>query len=71
MKKIKKHIEITLEKMERSIVATPSEKYLQEFCDANHGQMDYLLMQMSKQYGYQLALQEILTFINDSDTSEN
>tara|TARA_R110002167_G_scaffold34365_1_gene109414 strand:+ start:534 stop:746 length:213 start_codon:yes stop_codon:yes gene_type:complete len=70
MKELTQHIETELKKLDRGIVATPSEKYLQEFCDANHGQMDFLLMQMSKQYGYQLALQEILTFINQSEASD-
>lgn len=67
MNKLQKHIETELKNLERGIIATPSEKYLQEYCDANRGQMDYLLMQMSKQYGYQLALQGILELINQSD----
>ena len=66
MEKLTQHIEAELKKLDNGIVATPSEKYLQEFCDANHGSMDFLLMQMSKQYGYQLALQEILELINQS-----
>lgn len=67
MNKLQKHIETELKNLERGIIATPNEKYLQEYCDANRGQMDYLLMQMSKQYGYQLALQGILELINQSD----
>ena len=42
--------------LDRSIVATPSEDYLKQFVKANHGSSDYLLMQMSKNYGYKIAL---------------
>ena len=45
-----------LSKLDRSIVATPSEDYLEQFVKANHGSGDYLLMQMSKNYGYKIAL---------------
>ena len=70
MEELKQHIETELKNLDSGILATPSEKHLQEFCDANHGSMDFWLTQMSKQYGYQLALQEILTLITQSEQSD-
>jgi len=59
------YIEKELKKLDRNIIATPTEKYLESFASANHGGNDFLLMQMAKQYGYQLALvhlkEELLT----------
>ena len=45
--------------LDRGIVATPSEKYLESFTKSNHGNMDLLLMQMAKNYGYQLAINNL------------
>jgi len=56
MKEITTFIEVELAKLGRGIVATPDEDYLDRFTDANHGCNDFLLVQMSKQYGYKLAL---------------
>ena len=56
MKNVNTIIETELAKLGRGIVATPDEDYLDRFTDANHGCNDFLLMQMSKQYGYKLAL---------------
>ena len=56
MQELNAFIETELTKLNRGIVATPTEKYLDKFVDANHGSNDFLLMQMSKQYGYKLAL---------------
>ena len=56
MSEITTFIEVELAKLGRGIVATPDEDYLDQFTDANHGSNDFLLMQMSKQYGYKLAL---------------
>ena len=50
-------------KISKGIVAIPKEKYLDNFCNANNGSNDYLLMQMSKLYGYNLALEHILEII--------
>ena len=59
------YIEKELKKLDRSIVATPTEEYLESFASANHGGTDFLLMQLAKNYGYQLALvrlrEELLT----------
>jgi len=56
MKELNTFIEVELAKLGRGIVATPDEDYLEKFAKANHGSGDFLLMQMSKQYGYKLAL---------------
>jgi len=45
--------------LDRGIVATPTEKYLESFTAANNGSMDLLLMQLAKNYGYQLALDNL------------
>lgn len=53
------YIERELKKLDRSIIATPTEKYLESFASANHGSNDFLLMQLAKNYGYQLALVQL------------
>ena len=55
----KKYINEELKKLARGIVATPTEKYLYDFLNANNGSNDFLLMQMAKNYGYKLALLNI------------
>ena len=45
--------------LDRGIVATPTEKQLENFAEANFGASDLLLMQMAKNYGYQLALNNL------------
>ena len=45
--------------LDKGIVATPSEKYLESFAGSNHGTSDFLLMQMAKNYGYQLAINNL------------
>ena len=45
--------------LDRGIVATPTEKYLESFTEANNGNMDLLLVQLAKNYGYQLALDDL------------
>ena len=56
MENVNTFIEVELAKLGRGIVATPDEDYLDRFTDANNGCNDFLLVQMSKQYGYKLAL---------------
>jgi len=56
MQELNTFIETELKSLSRGIVATPTEEYLEKFTEANHGSGDFLLMQMSKQYGYKLAL---------------
>lgn len=64
MKNVNTFIEVELAKLGRGIVATPDEDYLDRFTDANNGCNDFLLMQMSKQYGYKLALLAIRKQLN-------
>jgi len=64
MKNVSTFIETELTNLDRGIVATPDEDYLDQFTDANHGTNDFLLMQMSKQYGYKLALLAIRKQLN-------
>jgi len=53
---MEKYINNQLELLERGIVATPTYDYLNDFTKANNGSNDLLLMQMAKNFGYQLAL---------------
>jgi len=54
------YIDERLNQMDRGIVATPqSREYLESFAKANHGSMDILLMQMSINFGYKMALESI------------
>ena len=45
--------------LDRGIVATPTEDLLEAFAKANNGTNDFLLMQMAKNFGYQLALDHL------------
>ena len=62
---MKEYIDNELSKLDRGIVATPREEVLDMFAQANHGTNDFLLMQMAKNYGYQLALLNIKNKINE------
>ena len=54
--KIKDFVEHELKMLDRGIVATPTEDYLEDFSKANNGSNDFLLMQMAKKLGYKIAL---------------
>ncbi len=56
---MEEYINNQLELLERGIVATPTNEYLNDFTKANNGSNDFLLMQMAKNFGYQLALLNI------------
>ncbi|MCP4320380.1 MAG: hypothetical protein GY787_00675 [Alteromonadales bacterium] len=62
---IKEYIEKELRKLDKGIVATPTEEYLDKFAEANNGSNDFLLMQLAKNYGYKLALLNIKDKINE------
>jgi len=65
-KEVLETINEELQKMERSIVATPqSREFLDDFSSANHGSNDFLLTQMAVQYGYTLALEMIKEIIEN------
>ena len=58
--KLKEYINQELKQMDRGIVATPKNReYLESFANANNGSMDILLMQMSMNFGYKLALENL------------
>jgi len=65
MSKMKEYIDNELSKLDRGIVGTPTQDYLERFAQANDGSNDFLLMQMAKNYGYQLALLNIKDKINE------
>jgi len=54
---IKNFIKQEYQMLDRGIVATPTEDYLEAFTKANNGTNDFLLMQMAKNFGYKLALE--------------
>ena len=53
---MKQYLKNELEKLDKGIVATPTDEYLNDFTQANNGTNDFLLMQMAKNFGYKLAL---------------
>ena len=59
MKQIKQFTQKRVTDLKKSIVGTPSATYLDSFMQANHGSNDVLLVQMAKQYGYELALDDV------------
>tara|TARA_R100000742_G_C4232872_1_gene54076 strand:+ start:484 stop:684 length:201 start_codon:yes stop_codon:yes gene_type:complete len=59
MVELKEYLDNELKRVERGLIAIPTEEYLNDFTKANHGSNDFLLMQMAKNYGYQLALKNI------------
>jgi len=63
---MEKYINNELDKLERGLVAAPTEKYLNDFLNANNGSNDFLLMQMAKNYGYKLALLNIKDKLNEN-----
>jgi len=61
---LKEIISKELNKLDRSIVATPnSRENLESFSNANHGSNDVLLTQMAIQFGYKLAMDTIVDII--------
>jgi len=56
---MEKFLKKQMEMLDRGIVATPTEEYLESFAKANGGSNDFLLMQLAKNYGYKLALQVV------------
>tara|TARA_R100001463_G_scaffold42546_8_gene89107 strand:+ start:1642 stop:1866 length:225 start_codon:yes stop_codon:yes gene_type:complete len=50
------YLDQELNRVERGLVAIPTYEFLNDFTQANNGTSDFLLMQMAKNYGYQLAL---------------
>ena len=62
---MKEYIDNELSKLDRGLVATPTEEYLDEFAEANNGSNDFLLMQLAPHSGYPLALLNIKDKLNE------
>ena len=63
---LKEYIENEFKALDRGIVATPNNReYLESFAKANQGSMDILLMQMSINFGYKMALEIIKNKLNN------
>ncbi len=62
--RLKAFIEDRNSQLSRSIVATPSDAYLDSFAKANQGASDPLLVQMAKQRGYQMCMEDIAEIMN-------
>ncbi len=65
---IKEYINKEIRMLDKGIVATPTEEYLNDFLNANNGSNDFLLTQMAKNYGYKLALLNMLDEISKHNT---
>ena len=58
--------------LDKSIVATPENReYLESFAKANQGSMDLLLMQMSINFGYKLAIDNLNDIVEDKKVIDN
>lgn len=65
METLQDYINEELKSLDRGLVATPeSREYLESFAKANQGSMDILLMQMSINYGYKIALENLKELIS-------
>jgi hypothetical protein len=63
---INKYIKTEMAKLDRGIVATPGDRErLELFVKANNGANDFLVMQMSINYGYKLALENLQTKLDE------
>ena len=63
---LKEYIENEFKALDRGIVATPNNReYLESFAKENQGSMDILLMQMSINFGYKMALEIINNKLNN------
>lgn len=62
---IKEYIESQIKVLDRGLVATPeSRENLDAFAKSNQGSMDFLLTQMAVNYGYKIAMQNVLLTLN-------
>ncbi len=62
---LREFIESYTVQLSRGIVGTPSEEYLDDFTKSNHGTSDLLLVQMAKQYGAKLIIDELSNLIDE------
>jgi len=67
---IKEYLHDQIHMVNRSIVATPETRAdLDAFSNANYGSNDMLLTQMAVNYGYKIALENILELLNKTSNS--
>lgn len=60
IKNIQSFINHGMDRLESGIVAVPADrKYLEAFANSNQGSMDMVLMQLSINYGYKMALEDL------------
>jgi hypothetical protein len=65
---LKVFVDSELNSLDRMLVATPQTREdLESFSKANQGSNDFLLMQMSIQFGFKLAMENILELIEDKE----
>ena len=58
--RLEEYLKNEFKMLDRGIVATPqTREHLESFAKANIGSMDILLMQMSMNFGYKLALENL------------
>ena len=61
---LKTYIKQEIEKLDKGIVATHKKyEYLESFALSNQGSCDIILMQMGINYGYKIALENVLVEI--------
>ena len=61
MTNVKEFIQVQLKTLNNGFVATPATaEDLEAFARANNGSMDIVLMQMAIQYGYKIALENVV-----------
>lgn len=62
---MEKFFEEQFKMLDRGFIATPNTlEDLEAFTKANHGSMDFLLMQMAINYGYKIALENVQEQLN-------
>lgn len=68
---VKDYIDSQLSSITRGLVATPeSRENLDSFASSNQGSMDHLLTQMAVQYGYKIAMENVLETLNQENNVE-
>jgi hypothetical protein len=68
IKNIQNFIADGMDRLQSGIVAVPANrKYLEAFANSNQGSMDMVLMQLSINYGYKIALEDLQDEIKDAE----
>ena len=66
MTNVKEFIQVQLKTLNNGFVATPETRdNLEAFARANNGSMDIILMQMAIQYGYKIALENVVEALGE------